>query len=97
MQQPRGRRVGELVRTGAAIVADAAGKGVATISVATPLSDAQRVDIEKSLAARYGREHVLNQVIDPALIGGVRVQVGDEVIDGSVAARLTDLKLRLAG
>lgn len=50
-----------------------------------------------SIARRYGREHVVNQVIDPALVGGVRVQVGDEVIDGSIASRLADMKLQLAG
>lgn len=97
VQQPRGRRIGALVRTGAEIVADAAGKGVATVTVARELTAAQRDEIAASLARRYGRAFTINQVVDPAVIGGVRVQVGDEVIDGSVAARLTELKLRLAG
>ncbi len=97
VQQPRGRRIGALVREGAELVADAAGKGVATVTVARALTDAQREAIAASLQRRYGRAFTINQVVDPAVIGGVRVQVGDEVIDGSVAARLTELKLRLAG
>jgi len=97
VQQPRGRRIGELVRGAVATVADTAGKGVATVTVARTMTAAQRADVSASIARRYGREHVINEVVDPALVGGVRVQVGDEVIDGSVAARLADLKLQLAG
>ncbi len=53
--------------------------------------------LEERLAAAYGRKIVVNQVIDPALIGGVRITIGDDVIDGTVRTRLDDLRLRLAG
>ncbi|BAU32696.1 F0F1 ATP synthase subunit delta [Microcella alkaliphila] len=96
VRQPRGRRVGELVRTGAELVADAVGKGFATITVAATLSDAQLANVAETVRERYGREHLLVQVVDPAILGGARIQVGHEVIDGSIAARLTDLTLQLA-
>jgi F-type H+-transporting ATPase subunit delta len=37
----------------------------------------------------------VQQVVDPSIVGGMRVQIGDEVIDGSVSSRLADLRLRL--
>lgn len=97
VRQPRGRRIGELIRSAVAIAADTAGKGIATVSSARPMTIAQRDAVAASVAARYGREHVINEIIDPSLIGGVRVQVGNEVIDGSIASRLADMKLQLAG
>ena len=96
MQQPRGRRIGELIRTAAAIVADEAGLAVATVITAAPISDAQLERLRAGLSATYGRDLQLNQVIDPAIIGGIRVQIGDDVIDGSVSTRINDLRLRLA-
>jgi F-type H+-transporting ATPase subunit delta len=35
--------------------------------------------------------------VEPSVLGGIRVQVGDEVIDGTVAGRLEDLRRRMAG
>ena len=97
VQQPRGRRIAELLRHAASIVADEAGLSIATVTTATQLNAAQLDRLGKGLAKTYGRELRINQIVDPALIGGVRVQIGDDVIDGSVASRLKELRLQLAG
>ena len=97
VQQPRGRRIAELLRHAASVVADEAGLSIATVTTATKLDAAQLDRLGKGLAKTYGRELRINQVVDPELIGGVRVQIGDDVIDGSVASRLKELRLQLAG
>jgi F-type H+-transporting ATPase subunit delta len=95
--QPRGRRIGELLSHAASVVADQAGAAVATVSSATVLPAEQLTRLKTELARRYGRELSVNLVIDPALVGGLRIQIGDDVIDGSVATRLNDLRIQLAG
>lgn len=95
--QPRGRSVGEALRHAAVIVADQSNESIATITTAVALDDAQLGRLEKALSARYDRRLQLNQVVDPSILGGLRVQIGDDVIDGSIATRLTDLRLQLAG
>ncbi|WP_022884226.1 F0F1 ATP synthase subunit delta [Glaciibacter superstes] len=97
VQLPRGRRIGELLRHAASVVADQGGTVIATVISASPLVPAQLDRLKKSLAGRYGRDLTVNLVIDPELVGGVRVQIGDDVIDGSIATRLNDLRLQLAG
>jgi F-type H+-transporting ATPase subunit delta len=69
---------------------------VATVTVAAPLSAAQQQRLEAALSASYGTELNLNVEIDPSILGGVKVQVSGEIIDGSVAARLNQAKLQLA-
>ena len=97
VQNQRGRRIGELLAHVADVVADDAGALVATITAAVEPSSSQLERLRSSLAARYGRTFRFNVSVDPELVGGLRVQVGDEVIDGSIANRLADLRLRLAG
>ncbi|SDS36004.1 F0F1 ATP synthase subunit delta [Microterricola viridarii] len=97
VQQPRGRRIGELLRHAATIVADEAGFGVATVTSAVQLAPAQLQRLAAALSGSYGRELRINQVVDPAVLGGLRVQVGDDVIDGSIASRLNDVRIQLAG
>lgn len=97
VRSPRGRRIGALLRRAAEIVADVAGAVIATVTVAAPLQAKQREALAADIAARFGREPRIQYLIDPAVIGGVRVRVGDTVIDGTIASRLADLRLQLAG
>ncbi|CAN5498442.1 F0F1 ATP synthase subunit delta [soil metagenome] len=76
--------------------AEVRGASVAQVRTAKPLADAQRAALEQALSAKAGRPVELKVVIDPDLLGGVVVQLGDTVIDGSSARRLTDLKSALA-
>jgi len=97
VQQPRGRRIGELLADAATIVADQADSIIATVTVAAALQPGQRDRLAATLSTRYGRKVALNEVIDASVVGGLKVQIGDDVIDGSVATRLKDLRLQLAG
>lgn len=95
--QPRGRRIGRVLRDFAKIIADQGGAELATVTLAAPLDDARLERLQNLLSAQSGRAVKLTTVIDPSLVGGVRIQMGDNVIDGSVKARLDDLRLQLAG
>ncbi len=95
--QPRGRSIRQALREAARVVASQSGQTVATVLAAKPLPEAQLERLRTALSASYGARIRINQVVDPALLGGLRVQIGDDVIDGSIAARITDLRLQLVG
>lgn len=92
----RGRRIGAMLKNAATIVADQNGYVLATVTVAAEINAASIKRLEKSLTASSGKPVKLNIVIDPAVLGGMRIQIGDDVIDGSVASRLNELRLKLA-
>lgn len=94
--QPRGRRIAELIRYAATIVADQSGLGIATVTVAAALDDTQRKRLATTLSKQYDRDIRINEIVDPGVLGGMRVQVGSEVIDGTISNRIADLRLRLA-
>ena len=97
VRQPRGRRIRQLLNRAMRIVSDQHGRVVATVHSAAPLNDAQRTRLSDALSRRYDGKISLNVVIDPAVVGGLRVQIADDVIDGSISARLADLRQKLAG
>lgn len=70
---------------------------VAVVTAATPLSQAQTDRLAATLARAYGREVQLNIAVDPAVTGGFRIQIGDEVVDATIASRLDHARRRLAG
>lgn len=97
VQQPRGRRIGELVRIATEIVAAAADKLVATVATAAPLDQTHLAQLVRVLSDRYGRDVSVNAIVDPRIIGGMRVQIGDDVIDGTVSSKMAALREQLVG
>lgn len=69
---------------------------VALVTVAAPIDSAQLERLEKALSKTYGQALNLNVEIDPTVLGGVKVQVSGEIIDGSVATRLNQARMQLA-
>lgn len=68
---------------------------VAQVRVARPLDADQQQRLTASLVRIYGREIQLQVDVDPDVLGGVEVRVGDEVLNGTVARRLEDVRRRL--
>jgi F-type H+-transporting ATPase subunit delta len=91
------RTVGAALDEYQKIAAEVHGQGVATVRAARELSDAERGRLEQALSTQYGRPVHLNLVVDPSVLGGIRVEIGDDVIDGTVSSRLDDARRRLVG
>jgi len=64
----------------------------ARIESPVPLAEPQQAAIRANLTRRYGQGLVFAFSQNPGLIGGLRVQVGSDVFDGSIQARLRELE-----
>ncbi len=84
-------RLTEVIAAFAAIAADARGEVTADVTTAHPLSNEQLAALTARLARREGRAVTLRTHIDPALLGGLVVQIGSQMIDGSIRTRLNSL------
>lgn len=67
----------------------------ATIESAFELTDAQVAELRSALEKRFGKKIEASVIVNPALIGGARVTVGDAVLDGSVQAKLAAMRAQL--
>lgn len=70
---------------------------LAEVRSAVPLGDSELERLGAALSAKYGRTIHLNTIVDPAVVGGLKVSIGDDVIDGTVSGRLEDARRQLEG
>lgn len=72
-------------------------EAVAYVTVAKPLDETGERQLAAKLTLVYGRPVALKVTVDPAIVGGIRVQVGSELWDGTVSRRLDEARQALAG
>ena len=90
-----GQRADDAVRELANLAVSRRGEVVARVTAASELGDAQRDRLTQLLTRIYGHPVSLQLDIDPALLGGLAIAVGDEVIDGSLASKLASAETHL--
>jgi F-type H+-transporting ATPase subunit delta len=95
--QPRGRSLEDALEDYATVAAARRQRILGTVRTPIALTDEQRSRLRAALRRIYGREVQLNVVVDPDVAGGMSVQVGDEVIDGTVVSKLAEARRRLTG
>jgi F-type H+-transporting ATPase subunit delta len=64
----------------------------AVVTSADALTEEQYERVASALSRQYGRDVHVNAVIDPDVLGGVRVEIGDEVIEGTISSRLAEAR-----
>jgi F-type H+-transporting ATPase subunit delta len=94
---PRGRSLAVALDTCADIAARRRQQLIAYVRSAVELSASQRRRLAQALARTYGHDVHLDVVVDPSVVGGISVQIGDELIDGTAATRLAAVRRKLAG
>jgi len=94
---PRGRTLERVLEEFLTLAAQRRSRLVARVTSAVPLSDDQQARLADTLAREFGGEVRLQVVVDPSLLGGLTVRVGDELIDASVARQLDTAHRKLTG
>jgi F-type H+-transporting ATPase subunit delta len=94
---PRGRRVEDAVEELVELASVRRQRVAAEVTSAVALDDDQQQRLAAALGRVFGREVELRVVVDPSVLGGISVRVGDEVIDGTTVQRLEQARRRLVG
>jgi len=92
----RSQLLPEIIATFEQVLRQRQGIAEAEISSAVELSAAQKTEFKKTLARLTGKKIETKYSLDPALIGGAVVRIGDTIYDGSLRSRLNKMRARLA-
>jgi F-type H+-transporting ATPase subunit delta len=95
--EPRGRTIEHALRDLSALAAQRRDRLVAHVTTATELTAEEQTDLAAALGRAFSFDVRLQVVVDPSLIGGLTVRIGDELIDASVARQLDEARRRLTG
>lgn len=91
----RGRQMSTAIADLSELAAVRRGRVIATVTTAVPLTDAQHARLVSVLSRIQGRDVIINAIVDPGVVGGIEVRVGDEVVDGTLATRIEQARRRL--
>ena len=94
---PRGRTMMTTLTQLSRLAAHRRERLLATVTTAVRPTPAQVERLAALLTAAYGRVVQVNVAVDPEVVGGMRVAVGDEIVDATVLSRLDEVRRRLAG
>ena len=93
-------RLGELrniIRAVRMLASGHRGETSAQVTSAHPLNDRQMADLKAKLKARVGRDVTIDATVDPALLGGLVVRLGSQMIDASIRTKLNTLAYAMKG
>jgi F-type H+-transporting ATPase subunit delta len=96
IESNRVEEVGSVAEEYEALTDAAAGRVHATVTTAVELEADERDRIARQLSERLGKEVRIEVVVDKRILGGLKLQYGDRLIDASVATKLQQLRRRLA-
>ena len=88
-------RMAEIVEHYEVLADEAAGRVRASVTTAIPLSEAEREKLAEDLSTQLGKDVRLVAQVDPSILGGLLLQVGDRLTDASVAGRLDQLRRKV--
>ena len=96
IESNRVKQIGDVVVEFEALADQAAGRVRATVTTAVELDHAERDKVAHQLSERLGKEIRMTVVVDKGILGGLKLQYGDHLIDASVATKLQQLRRHLA-
>jgi F-type H+-transporting ATPase subunit delta len=91
----RGRSLERVLAEFGRIAAERRNRLVAVVRTAVDLSEQQKTRLGAVLSAQYGGDVHLNIEVDPSVLGGISIRVGEEEIDGTIVRRLADIRRRI--
>jgi F-type H+-transporting ATPase subunit delta len=96
-QNRRLGQLGQVIRAFNLLAAAHRGETTAEVTSAHPLGDDQVAALKSNLKTRFGRDVAVDLSVDPAILGGLVVKVGSQMIDGSIRTKLNSLAQAMKG